>query len=48
MLLNAATLALTAFPVNKVKGEALSADIGIVQDKFAITVASDPLQFVVS
>jgi len=47
-LLKAASLALTAEPDTRLYGEALSAAIGTVQDKFVIIVESAPLQLVVS
>lgn len=48
ILLNAATLAFTAEPVTRLYGEALSAEIGTVQDRFVIIVELAPLQLTVS
>ena len=48
ILLTATTLALTAEPVTRLNGDALSVVIGTEQYRLAMIVASEPLQLVVS
>ena len=48
ILFSATTLALTAEPVTRLNGDALSVVIGTEQYRLAMIVASEPLQLVVS